>query len=78
MSFTRAIGLIEATIKAVLRGLIFNISGYKLNSMAKKKITIDGLARMVADGFNSVESKMATKSDMDNRFDKVESRLDRV
>ena len=58
--------------------MIFNISRYKLNSMAKKKITIDGLARMVADGFNSVESKMATKSDMDNRFDKVESRLDRV
>jgi archaellum component FlaC len=46
--------------------------------MARKKVTIDGLARMVAGGFNSVESKMATKADMDNRFDKVDNRFDKV
>ena len=44
--------------------------------MARKKITIDGLARMVADGFNSVESKMATKADMDRQFKDLNNRLD--
>ena len=48
--------------------------------MAKKKTTIDDLARMVAKGFDSVENKMATKealgslrSEMNRRFDKVEN-----
>lgn len=46
--------------------------------MAKKKTTIDDLARMVAAGFNSVENKMATKSEMNRRFDVVEKRLDKI
>lgn len=55
--------------------------------MVKKKTTIEDLARMVANGFNGVESRMATRIDLNNlkkdvgnlrsemnsRFDKVEN-----
>lgn len=47
--------------------------------MVKKKVakvTIEGLARMVASGFNSVENKMATKADMDRQFKNLNDRLD--
>lgn len=46
--------------------------------MVKKKTTIDDLARMVAAGFNSVESKMATKADMDRQFKDVNFHLDKI
>ena len=42
--------------------------------MPSKKTTIDDLARMVARGFNSVESKMATLATKE-QLDKVEKRL---
>ncbi|MEK7564908.1 MAG: hypothetical protein AAB394_03160 [Patescibacteria group bacterium] len=53
--------------------------------MLAKKTTIDDLARMVARGFNNVESKMATKEQLENvekrldvRLTNVENKLDNI
>ena len=47
--------------------------------MPKKNITTDNLAIMVAKGFEDTKKDIGNlKSGMDKRFDKVESRLDRV
>ncbi len=53
------------------------------NTSKSKKITIDGLARMVANGFSSMEERVDAKIDtleakMDKRFDDVDKRLDRI
>ncbi|HDZ54371.1 MAG TPA: hypothetical protein ENI19_03920 [Candidatus Nealsonbacteria bacterium] len=42
--------------------------------MKKKNITIDTLTKMIAKGFEET----AKKKDVDKRFDKVESRLERI
>lgn len=43
-----------------------------------ENITIDDLARMVQEGFDEVTGKMARKDEVNERFDKVEVRLDRI
>ena len=43
-----------------------------------KKVTLEGLARMVAEGFDEINGKMATKEEMNSRFDSVEQRLGKV
>jgi len=54
----------------------------------KKKMTLDRLARMVADGFEEIENKMATKDDLatlkvdlkalERKVDKIDLRVDEV
>jgi hypothetical protein len=44
----------------------------------KKNVTIDDLAVMVQKGFDEVSNKMATKSEMNRRFDLVDQRLDKI
>ena len=39
---------------------------------------IDNLARMVAGGFSSIENRMATKDDMNAKFEKIDERFDKV
>ncbi len=46
--------------------------------MKKKNITIDDLAVMVQKGFNEVSGKMATRADMNARFNDVNKRFDRI
>ncbi len=49
--------------------------------MPTKKTTIEDLARMVANGFNNIESKMATKVQFDafdKRLTRVEEKLDNI
>jgi len=49
--------------------------------MAKKNVTIDDLAVMVQKGFNGVDKRfdeMATKTEMNARFDVVSKRFDKV
>ncbi len=49
--------------------------------MVKKGITIDGLAVMVQKGFDDVDKRfneMATKSEMNARFDAVDKRFDKI
>ena len=49
--------------------------------MAKKNITIDDLAVMVQKGFTGVDKRldgMATKSEMNRRFDLVDKRFDKI
>ena len=41
-------------------------------------ITIDDLARMVQKGFDEVTGHMARKDEVNERFDQVEVRLDRI
>jgi len=46
-----------------------------------KKITLEALARMINEGFNGIESRMATKEEVKllaDRLDAVESRLGAV
>ncbi len=44
-----------------------------------KKITIDGLARMVSKGFTETKSDIGNlRSDMNKRFDGVDARLDHI
>ncbi len=46
--------------------------------MSKKDVTIDDLAVMVQNGFNDVTERMATKSEMNKRFDLVDKRFDKI
>lgn len=49
--------------------------------MSDKKVTIEGLSRMIARGFSSVENKMATKAQLEGverRLTGVEGRLANV
>jgi archaellum component FlaC len=46
--------------------------------MAEKTITIDDLARMTQKGFNSIESQMARREEVNARFDEVDKRLDKI
>jgi hypothetical protein len=46
--------------------------------MAKSKITIETLAKMISIGFDNVENKMATKIEMNKRFDMVDKRFDEM
>lgn len=48
---------------------------------AKKTTSIEDLARMVANGFNNIESKMATKVQvevLDKRLVRVEEKIDNI
>ncbi len=44
----------------------------------KKNITIDDLAIMVQRGFNGIANEMATKGEMNKRFNSVDERLDKI
>lgn len=44
----------------------------------KKETTLDKLAGMVARGFKSIEQKMATKEEMNQRFNQVDQRFNQV
>jgi len=46
--------------------------------MVKKSVTLDDLAEMVNRGFDDVSSRMATKIDVDERFDGVDERFEQV
>ena len=46
--------------------------------MANKNVTIDDLAVMVQKGFDDVTDKMATKSEMNHRFDLADKRFDKI
>ncbi len=46
--------------------------------MKKKNVTVDDLAVMVQKGFNDVTDKMATKSEMNLGFTKVNDRLEKI
>lgn len=46
--------------------------------MPKKNTTIEDLAVMVKRGFDEVTGTMARKKDVDERFDKVEERLENI
>lgn len=46
--------------------------------MTKKDVTINDLAVMVQKGFNEVAEKMATKSEINHRFDLVDKRFDKI
>lgn len=46
--------------------------------MKKKNVTIDDLAVMVQKGFNDVTENMATKSEMNLGFKKVNDRLEKI
>ncbi len=46
--------------------------------MAVKKITIEDLAVMVQKGFSDVTEKMATKVDMDLKFDQINKKVDSI
>lgn len=46
--------------------------------MKKKGVTIDDLVVMVQKGLNDVDEKMATKGEMNKRFDLVDKRLDKI
>lgn len=46
--------------------------------MKNKNVTIDDLAVMVQKGFSDVTDKMATKLEMNHRFDLVDKRLDKI
>lgn len=46
--------------------------------MKNKNITTDDLAVMVQRGFNDVTEKMATKSEMNRRFDLIDKRFDKI
>ncbi len=53
------------------------------NTSKTKKITIDDLAIMVANGFSSMEERLDFKIDglrdeMNERFDQVDKRFDRI
>ncbi|MEK7501254.1 MAG: hypothetical protein AAB642_03985, partial [Patescibacteria group bacterium] len=50
------------------------MKGSKIKIAAKKSITNEVLARMIAKGFEET----AKKADVDERFDKVDHRLDKV
>lgn len=43
-----------------------------------RKMTLEKIARMVADGFSEANEKMATKDEMNSRFDSVETKLKSV
>ncbi len=51
---------------------------YDLNIMPSKKTTIEDLSRMVARGFSSVESKMATKVQLEGVEKRLEQRIDNI
>src|SRR3989344_1355715 len=40
--------------------------------------TVDNLAISVANGFEGIESRMATKEEMNTRFNTVDERLDKI
>jgi len=44
--------------------------------MVKKNITIDDLAVMVQKGFDEITGDMATKSEMNKRFEQIDKRFD--
>ena len=46
--------------------------------MAKKQVTIEGLAGMIKRGFDEIESKMDRKAEVDKQFADVTDRLDRI
>ena len=46
--------------------------------MAKKNVTIDDLAVMVQRGFDEITGDMATKSEMNKRFEQVDKLLDGI
>lgn len=49
-------------------------------SMKKEasKMTLEKLAMMVANGFAHIEEKMATKSEMNKRFEEIEKNLQTI